>query len=261
MQAFMEKVGGNEVEATVSENCASGCEYVTSVVKVASYKDREVSFCVEERYKVDELIGTGSYGFVCSAIDLATHKSVAIKKITPIDHTVLLQRALRELVFLRMLSHPNVVSCQRVMRPKNGIRFEALYCIMERMEVDLCTVLRSNQPLSEQHCSYFVYQLLCGLHYLHSAGVIHRDIKPRNLLVNSDCDLKICDFGLARTMAASAKSPRFGDRFGLRRGGGRRKRRVFGQEPSKNTTSVIIIFFFLVFIVGGSIVKFSAEQE
>ncbi|KAL7593151.1 hypothetical protein Lser_V15G34051 [Lactuca serriola] len=46
---------------------------------------------------------------------------------------------------------------------------------------------------------YFLYQLLRGLKYIHSANVIHRDLKPSNLLLNANCDLKICDFGLART--------------------------------------------------------------
>jgi serine/threonine protein kinase len=45
---------------------------------------------------------------------------------------------------------------------------------------------------------FFLYQILRGLKYVHSAGIYHRDLKPRNLLVNSNCDLKICDFGLAR---------------------------------------------------------------
>jgi serine/threonine protein kinase len=59
-------------------------------------------------------------------------------------------------------------------------------------------VIYSPQPLIDDHCQYFLYQILRGLKYLHSARVLHRDLKPGNLLVNSNCDLKICDFGLAR---------------------------------------------------------------
>lgn len=56
----------------------------------------------------------------------------------------------------------------------------------------------SGQPLTDAHFQSFVYQILCGLKYIHSANVLHRDLKPGNLLVNADCELKICDFGLAR---------------------------------------------------------------
>jgi len=52
--------------------------------------------------------------------------------------------------------------------------------------------------LSDAHFQSFIYQTLCGLKYIHSADVLHRDLKPGNLLVNADCELKICDFGLAR---------------------------------------------------------------
>ena len=60
------------------------------------------------------------------------------------------------------------------------------------------TQIRSGQPLSDAHFQSFIYQTLCGLKYIHSADVLHRDLKPGNLLVNADCELKICDFGLAR---------------------------------------------------------------
>ncbi len=58
--------------------------------------------------------------------------------------------------------------------------------------------IRSGQPLTDAHFQSFLYQTLCGLKYIHSANVLHRDLKPGNLLVNADCELKICDFGLAR---------------------------------------------------------------
>lgn len=66
------------------------------------------------------------------------------------------------------------------------------------MEADLHAIVRSGQPLSDAHFQSFIYQTLCGLKYIHSANVLHRDLKPGNLLVNADCELKICDFGLAR---------------------------------------------------------------
>ena len=65
------------------------------------------------------------------------------------------------------------------------------------METDLHKLLRS-QKLSSDHICYFLYQILRGLKYIHSANVLHRDLKPSNILLNSNCDLKICDFGLSR---------------------------------------------------------------
>ncbi len=66
------------------------------------------------------------------------------------------------------------------------------------MECDMHQIIRSQQPLTDAHYQSFIYQILCGLKYIHSADVLHRDLKPGNLLVNADCELKICDFGLAR---------------------------------------------------------------
>ena len=63
---------------------------------------------------------------------------------------------------------------------------------------DLDRIITSRQTLTNQHHQYFLYQILRGLKYIHSASVLHRDLKPSNLLVNSNCDLAICDFGLAR---------------------------------------------------------------
>lgn len=66
------------------------------------------------------------------------------------------------------------------------------------METDLGSIIKSDQELTIDHIRFFMYQLLRGMKYVHSAGILHRDLKPKNLLVNSNCDLKICDFGLSR---------------------------------------------------------------
>ncbi len=76
--------------------------------------------------------------------------------------------------------------------------FEDVYIISDLMETDLHRIIYSRQELSDDHIQYFVYQILRALLYLHSANVLHRDLKPSNLLLNSNCDLKVCDFGLAR---------------------------------------------------------------
>jgi nemo like kinase len=76
--------------------------------------------------------------------------------------------------------------------------FQEIYMITELMQSDLHKIIVSPQHLSSDHIKVFLYQILRGVKYLHSSKIIHRDIKPGNLLVNSNCVLKICDFGLAR---------------------------------------------------------------
>jgi len=99
---------------------------------------------------------------------------------------------------MRLLEHENILSIKSCLQPESLEKLNELYVITDLMETDLAQIIKSNQPLSEQHIQFFTYQILRGLKYLHSAGILHRDLKPRNLLVNSNCDLKICDFGLSR---------------------------------------------------------------
>ncbi|KAA8594392.1 hypothetical protein FQN60_005226, partial [Etheostoma spectabile] len=92
----------------------------------------------------------------------------------------------------------NVLSALDILQPPHIEFFEEIYVVTELMQSDLHKIIVSPQPLSSDHAKVFLYQILRGLKYLHSAGILHRDIKPGNLLVNSNCVLKICDFGLAR---------------------------------------------------------------
>ena len=73
----------------------------------------------------------------------------------------------------------------------NPTEFQEVFIIQELMEADLHQIIRSQQPLTDSHFQYFIYQILRGLKYIHSANVLHRDLKPGNLLVNADCELKV----------------------------------------------------------------------
>lgn len=99
---------------------------------------------------------------------------------------------------MRLLNHENVLQISNILLPENRPGFDEIYVITELMETDLAQIIKSPQQLSDEHVQFFIYQVLRGLKYIHSCGILHRDLKPRNLLVNSNCDLKICDFGLAR---------------------------------------------------------------
>lgn len=158
-------------------------------------------FEVETRYENLRAVGQGSYGLVCSADDVLTGNKVAIKKVTDAFQDLIdAKRILREIKLLKHLGdHENVIGLVDIsVMPPHTLDFKDIYIVTELMECDLDRIVSSNQPLSDQHAQYFLYQILRGLKYIHSANVLHRDLKPSNLLVNSNCDLSICDFGLAR---------------------------------------------------------------
>ncbi|KAJ8556090.1 hypothetical protein K7X08_022848 [Anisodus acutangulus] len=164
---------------------------------------KEVEFFTEygeaNRYKILEVIGKGSYGVVCAAIDTHTGEKVAIKKITDIfEHTSDAIRILREIKLLRLLRHPDIVDIKRIMLPPSKRDFKDIYVVFELMESDLHHVIKANDDLSHEHHRFFLYQMLRALKYMHTANVYHRDLKPKNILANANCKLKICDLGLAR---------------------------------------------------------------
>ncbi len=95
--------------------------------------------------------------------------------------------------------HENIIKLYDVIKAEND---KDIYLIFEYMETDLHTVIRAN-ILEDVHKEYIIYQTLKALKYIHSAGIIHRDLKPSNILINSDVNIKICDFGLARSLSVA----------------------------------------------------------
>ncbi|XP_043700745.1 mitogen-activated protein kinase homolog NTF6-like [Telopea speciosissima] len=145
-------------------------------------------------------VGRGAYGMVCCARNSETNEEVAIKKIgNAFDNRIDAKRTLREIKLLCHMDHENIIKIKDIIRPPQRENFNDVYIVYELMDTDLHQIIRSTQPLTDDHCQYFLYQVLRGLKYIHSANVLHRDLKPSNLLVDANCDLKICDFGLART--------------------------------------------------------------
>ncbi|KAK8692671.1 hypothetical protein V6N13_070278 [Hibiscus sabdariffa] len=162
------------------------------------------------QYQIQEIIGKGSYGVVASAIDNHTGEKVAIKKINDVfEHVSDATRILREIKLLRLLRHPDIVEIKHIMLPPSRREFRDIYVVFELMESDLHQVIKANDDLTPEHHQFFLYQLLRSLKYIHSANVFHRDLKPKNILANADCKLKICDFGLARVSFNDAPSAIF----------------------------------------------------
>jgi serine/threonine protein kinase len=177
-----------------------------------------------------QAIGKGAYGVVAAATDTVTGARVAVKKVAgAFDSPADARRALREVRLLRALAHPNVIAVRDVLAPPPGslADFDAVYIVYELMDADLHAIIASPQPLAPDHWSFFVHQLLTALAACHAAGVLHRDIKPGNLLVNAACDLKLADFGLARVGVGMVEEE--GGSGGEGGGGG-------GGEPASTST-------------------------
>lgn len=157
---------------------------------------------VGKDYECVKVLGQGSYGAVASAVHKPTGKKVAIKKMTGVfEDDIDCKRILREIYLLKQLNHPFVVKLFDVIEPKDMENFDTIYVVLSLSESDLKKVIKSAIYLETKHISTVVYNLLCGLKYLHSANIIHRDLKPANVLINEDCSVQIADFGLSRSLA------------------------------------------------------------
>lgn len=110
------------------------------------------------------------------------------------------KRILREITLLRKLKHPFVVDLIEILEPSDPKNFTTIYVVMEYAESDLKKVIKSSIHLQLLHIQTIIYNLICAVKYLHESNVLHRDMKPANILVNEDCTVKLCDFGLARSI-------------------------------------------------------------
>lgn len=153
------------------------------------------------------MIGQGSYGAVAAAIHKPTGTKVAIKKMTGIfDDVVDCKRILREVFILLQLKNPFIVGLFDIIEPQDKETFNKIYLVLNLSESDLKKVIKSAINLEMKHISIVVYNLLCGIKYLHSANIVHRDLKPANVLINEDCSVQIADFGLSRSLTGVSTS-------------------------------------------------------
>lgn len=155
-----------------------------------------------EAYETLGIIGEGTYGVVMKARNRATGKLVAIKRFKQSDEDDHVRKtSTREVRMLQQLKHPNVVRLEDVFR-----REGKLYLVFEYIEKNILQVLESTThgiPPCDLRC--YMYQLLRGLEFCHAHNVIHRDVKPENVLIDKSGILKLCDFGFARQMTSKGK--------------------------------------------------------
>ena len=157
-----------------------------------------------EHYNVHRRIGSGAYGVVYHGEQRSSGNEVAIKVTRDLENPLVCSRTLREIKILQHFQHENIISLLEVGRPYSFEGFFEACIVQEYMPYNL-TQFTKQYELSDCHISYLTYQVLRGLAAIHSAGIVHRDLKPDNLLVGENCDLKICDFGLARPLNEKGK--------------------------------------------------------
>ncbi|XP_054778866.1 probable serine/threonine-protein kinase At1g09600 [Prosopis cineraria] len=160
-----------------------------------------------ESFEKLEKIGQGTYSSVYKARDLETNKIVALKKVrfTNMDPESVRFMA-REIIILRRLDHPNVMKLEGMITSRVS---GSLYLIFEYMEHDLTGLAAlPGIKFSEEQIKCYMQQLIRGLEHCHKKGVLHRDIKGSNLLIDNKGNLKIADFGLATVLEGQALTSR-----------------------------------------------------
>lgn len=151
---------------------------------------------LDDRYVIKSLVGSGGMSRVFLAEDLVLHRELAIKMLREeiAKDEASVKRFIHESKAVLMLSHPNIVSVYDV-----SITSEEKYIVLEYAEgITLKEYLQQHGPLSAEETIHIACQLLSALQHAHSRGVIHRDIKPQNIIVAPDGTIKLTDFGIAK---------------------------------------------------------------
>ena len=156
-----------------------------------------------ERYQKMEKIGEGTYGVVYKAKDRVTGEIIALKKIRlEAEDEGIPSTAIREISLLKELQHPNIVRLYDVVHTERKLTL-----VFEFLDQDLKKYLDvCDSGLGLPILKSFLFQLLTGVAYCHHHRVLHRDLKPPNLLINREGQLKLADFGLARAFGIPVRS-------------------------------------------------------
>ncbi|KAL0351276.1 UNVERIFIED_CONTAM: putative serine/threonine-protein kinase [Sesamum calycinum] len=159
-----------------------------------------------DSYEKVNKIGQGTYSSVYMARDLTNDKTVAMKKVRFVKMDPESVRFMaREICILRRLDHPNVMKLDAIVTSRVS---GSLYLVFDYMEHDLAGLLASPRvKFTEPQIKCYMKQILSGLEHCHNRGVLHRDIKGSNLLVDNNGILKIGDFGLATTFEPGQNQP------------------------------------------------------
>ncbi|RWR71894.1 putative serine/threonine-protein kinase [Cinnamomum micranthum f. kanehirae] len=198
------RLGGAVPNGVAGEHVAAGWpSWLTAVAAeaVSRWLPRKA-----DSFEKLEKIGQGTYSSVYRACDLETGKIVAMKQVRFVNTDPESVRFMaREINILRRLDHPNVLKLEALVTSRMS---NNLYLVFEYMDHDLAGLAATpGRKFTEPQVKCFVQQLLRGLEHCHSHGVLHRDVKGSNLLVDSNGILRIADFGLSTLFHPDNRQP------------------------------------------------------
>ena len=153
------------------------------------------------RYTDVQLIGQGAYSVVARATDSRKNMPVAIKRISEVFYDAHeAKKVLREIRLLRDFRHPNIIWLHALVPPASMETFNDIWIVTDYMDGDLRRIIKSRREIEPLKVRLYMAQLVAALHHVHALDGVHRDLKPANVLVSRKGNLKLCDFGLARTV-------------------------------------------------------------
>ena len=149
---------------------------------------------MQNKYEVIGIVGEGAYGIVYKCKNKENNEFVAIKKFKETEDDLVKKTMRRELKMLQLMKNENIVSFQEAFKRKGN-----LFLVFEFVDRNLLELLEmSPNGLDPTLIRSLIYQLCKAIKYLHDQNIIHRDVKPENLLIDNKMNLKLCDFGFAR---------------------------------------------------------------
>ena len=123
------------------------------------------------------------------AVYTKTGEHYAIKRFEEIFTKERANGLLRELSILSSVKHPCLNKLASIVPPPDYDNFNDIYLILDKCEMDMKKLMKSSKHLEEVQVKSMIYDILCGVFYLHKADILHRDLKPANILVNNDCTI------------------------------------------------------------------------
>ena len=166
--------------------------------------DKNIGKKLDGRYEITELIGVGGMAEVYKGVDVIDNKAVAIKilKKEYAENEEFLRRFRNESKAIAVLSHPNIVKIYDV-----GFSEKIQYIVMEYIDgITLKEYIEEERVLTWKDTVHFVIQILRALQHAHDKGIVHRDIKPQNIMMFTDGTIKVMDFGIAKFAREDGKT-------------------------------------------------------